>query len=61
MDNRRIAGVALITIGLLGLAAFVPLYATQLQSYGGWDPMSGMMGGMMALCHSRCFSLSILL
>jgi len=47
MDNRRIFGVTLITIGLLGLAAFVPLYTIQLQSYGGWGPMGGTMGGMM--------------
>jgi len=47
MDNRRIAGVALITIGLLGLAALVPLCATQLLSYGGFGSMGGMMGGMM--------------
>jgi len=47
MDNRMITGVALITIGLLGLVAFVPLYVTRLQSLDGWGLMGGMMGGMM--------------
>jgi len=49
VDNRRIVGVALVTIGLLGLVIFVPLYATQRQGYSGWSLMSGMMeSGMMS-------------
>jgi len=49
VDNRRIVGVALVAIGLLGLVIFVPLYATQRQGYSGWSPMSDMMGsGMMS-------------
>jgi len=47
MDNRRIAGLVLITIGLFGLASFVPPYAAQLQSYSGWGSLCGMMSGMM--------------
>jgi len=47
MDNKIIIGVLLVAVGLLGAAIFVPLYATQSQSFGFWGPMNGMMGGMM--------------
>ncbi len=47
MDNRRVVGLALVIIGLLGLAIFVPFIAIQSRSYMGWGPMNGMMGGMM--------------
>lgn len=48
MDNRRVVGLVLVIIGLLGSSIFVPLLAIQSRSYMGWGPMSGMMGsGMM--------------
>jgi hypothetical protein len=48
MENRRIIGIALVIIGLLGFAIFVPLYAPQQQTYVGYGPGWGMMGpGMM--------------
>ncbi len=47
MQNRRVFGVVLVVIGVLGFAIFLPLYATQQQTYTGYGPSWGMMGGMM--------------
>jgi hypothetical protein len=48
MVNRRIVGIVLVIIGLLGFAIFLPLYAHQQQTYVGYGPGWGIMGpGMM--------------
>ena len=48
MDGRRRGiGIALVLIGVLGLALFAAFFGIQPQTYTGWGPMSGMMGGMM--------------
>ena len=43
MDNRRMIGVVLVAIGVLGFVIFLPLYATQQQTYTGYNPSWGMM------------------
>jgi len=48
MDEKAIAGIVLIVVGLFGLALFFPIYSPT--AYGGWGcPMLGPRGpgGMM--------------
>ena len=48
MDEKTIAGIVLVVVGLFGLALFFPIYSSA--TYGGWGcPMMGRrgFGGMM--------------
>ena len=53
MENRRMIGVVLVAIGVLGFVIFLPLYATQQQTYTGYGSSWGMMGGMMGQWYQR--------
>jgi hypothetical protein len=48
MDEKTVAGIVLVVVGLFGLALFFPIYSPS--TYGGWGcPMMGRrgFGGMM--------------
>jgi hypothetical protein len=54
MDEKAIAGIALIVISLFGLAFFFPIYSPM--TYGGWGcPMMGR-GGFAGPIGSRILS-----